>query len=316
MILRKPPAPPIRRLLFHGAAAVTAALLLPSCQHEPTPENLKPIYAKIDRKRPASLEDWNTKTIRGHNALNYGASVAAMLAPRDITISVRTVPTPDGGTIVKCGFQGKPGKSYGFGSAVPISKDGYFLTAAHCVGPKGSTLQILAKTTSPPVTLTLARVVWRSNETNPAEPDLAILHAPIKPEVVVSLAPQETLKPGTPLLTSGYGSFKKSWAGGRLQSITTPQTAPTGVTWRELTHSAPFTPGDSGGPILSSTGDLIGINSQIVLATPGWLPFGLGPLAYDRGICFIPDPLWLQGIIQSDRAGPDKKHRPRNSLKK
>ena len=159
MILRKPPATTIRQVLFHGAAAVTAALLFPSCQHEPTPENLKPIYAKIDRKRPASLEYWNTKIIRGRNALDYGSRVSAMLAPRDATISLRTVSAAHGGTTVKCRFQGKPGKSYSFGSAVPLSIDGYFLTAAHCVGQKGSTLQILANTTSPPVSLALARVV-------------------------------------------------------------------------------------------------------------------------------------------------------------
>ncbi|MDB6071524.1 MAG: protease Do [Verrucomicrobiales bacterium] len=289
-------------------AAVAVPFLAASCQHEPTPESVKPIYAKIDRKRPASLEFWKTKSIQGREALDYGSRVSAMLAPTDITISLRTVRTADGGATVKCGFQGKPGKSYGFGSAVPISKDGYFLTAAHCVGQKGSTIQILAKTASPPVTLSLARVVWRSDETNPAEPDLAILHAPIKPEISVRIASPGLLKTGTPILTSGYGSFKKSWAGGRIQSITAPQTAPTGVTWRELTHSAPFTPGDSGGPILSEDGELVGINSQIVLTTPGWLPFGLGSFGYDRGICFVPDPVWLDSIIQRDRTSRDRKH--------
>lgn len=311
MILRKPPATTIRQVLFHDAAAVTAALLFPSCQHEPTPENLKPIYAKIDRKRPASLEYWNTKTIRGRNAPDYGSRVSAMPAPRDATISLRTVSAAHGGTTVKCHFQGKPGKSYGFGSAVPLSIDGYFLTAAHCVGQKGSTLQILTNTTSPPVSLALARVVWRSDETNPAETDLAILHAPIKPEITVNLAPQDTLKTGTPVLTSGYGSFKTSWAGGQLLFISSPQTAPTGVTWRELSHTAPFTPGDSGGPILSSTGELVGINSQIVLSTLGSFPFGLGPLAYNRGISFIPDSDWLNSIIQRDRASRNAKRNKR-----
>ena len=304
----EPPQKQIRRVFFQGFAIVTAALLFPSCKQIPTPENNKPLFAKVDGLRPASLEFWKTKTIQGWNALDYASNVAAILASLDIQFSLATVRTADGSTTVKINFQGKPGKTLGFGSAVPISSDGYFLTAAHCVGKKGSTIQILAKTTSPPVSLSVARVVWRSDQTHPDEPDLAILHAPIKPEIPLRIGALDRLKTGTPILISGFGSFKKSWAGGRLHSITEPQTAPSGVTWRKLTHTAPFTPGDSGGPMLSGDGELLGINSELVLTKPRWLPFALGPYGYDHGVSFIPDPHWLSSIIQRDRSRRNKKN--------
>ena len=282
--------------------AVAWTLLFSSCQLRTEPEIDNSVMKKIDRHRPASLEFWKTITIQGRSALDFSSFVTAMLIPTDVTISFRLVPTTEGGTTVKTRFQLKPGKSYGFGSAVPISSDGYFVTAAHCVGKQGSTIQVLTKPASPPLSLSLAHVVWRSDETNPDEPDLAILHAPIKSDLFVTLASQATLKIGTPVLTSGYGSFKKSHSGGHLQSITNPKLAPTGVTWRELTHTALTTPGDSGGPILSKERQLLGISSQIILTNPGWLPFDLGSLGYDHGVCFVPDAQWLNSIIQRHRS--------------
>lgn len=307
MIPRKPPAITIRQSFLHGLAAVAVSLLFSSCQHKATLGNLKPIYAKIDRERHASLEPWKTITIQDRSAIDFGTSVSAMLASLDVKISLFTVRTADEPVRVTIKMKGKPGKSVDFGSAVPISSDGYFLTAAHCVGKKGSTIQLLVQTASPPVTLSVARVVWRSDDTAPNEPDLAILHTPIKPEVFVRLAAQDGLKTGMPILASGFGSIQKNWAGGYLLSITPPQPAPSGVIWRKLTHSAPFTPGDSGGPMLSAEGELLGINTSLVLTKSKWLPFGLGPWHYEHGVSFIPDPAWLNSIIQSDRAWRSQK---------
>ncbi len=302
------------RTLIQGLAVGTAVLLLSSCQQLSARKNDQRVHAVTDRLRPLSLEKWKRKTIKGEDALNYASSVAAILLPMDVEVSLSTVKLADGRDVVKStlrgdksGLRGHTSQSYSFGTAVPISQDGYFLTAAHCIGKKSSTIQILAKTASPPVSLSVARIVWRSDEINPNEADLAVLHAPVKPEIHVKPAAWDRLKIGNPILTSGYGSFKKSWAGGRLRSINEPRTAPSGVTSTEVTHTAPFTPGDSGGPILSEDGELIGINSQMVLTTSGWLPFALGRLRYDHGVCFIPDSDWLNSILQRDRSRPKKK---------
>jgi len=147
------------------------------------------------------------------------------------------------------------------GSAVPISGDGYFLTADHVLArEKGRNVFVLVgnggRLTAHP-----ARVVWRSSRA-----DLALLHANIvTPDYYRWTAPDRWLPAGTPVLHGGLATGMRSgW--GRLGTSIPPEKHFSG--YRTFKIDIPLQPGDSGGAVVDAYGRLVGINSAVEFLVP------------------------------------------------
>jgi S1-C subfamily serine protease len=189
------------------------------------------------------------------------------------------------------------GTILGIGSATAIDRRGYFLTAAHCV-QKGPFLLVFfdkGQTQARP-----ARVVWRGDESK-KQPDLALLQVPFPLQNVFEWTP--TLTNGESIVATGINvssgrlDIGQCMAGKILSLDAGSETVlPHYIC---ISHDAPLHPGDSGGPLASTDGRLVGINSDAVLGRPRWLSFSVETLSSDAE---RPDLEWLRQLIEQDTA--------------
>lgn len=267
-----------------------------------TPQELERVTVILNARRSDSLKEWNDRKIGDDDALNYAAVRTAILFPSSpdskVTIQERrTAHQVDYSISVHS-------KELEMGSAVPLTADGYFLTAGHCVDKPKLTLIALVKSRA--LQKTAARVVWRGQEQN-GEPDLALIHASLAPYEVLKPAGFVNLEKHIRIYTSGYGTGKfpknqgqQGSAGGLLLSQGTIQGSPGGVRWRQLHHNAPATPGDSGGPLIDECGQLLGITTMVDYRVVHVL--GRDWLWSYKCAAVAPDPAWLQSLVERDRA--------------
>ncbi len=199
-------------------------------------------------------------------------------------------------------------KLLGSGSCVPVTDDGYYLTAAHMLeapdsaGKPSHLVLIAADSAGRGVTVT-ARVVWatpipqahdESGAITTDTPDLAIVHAPIRPLLVATIQPPDSLTDGQPVLggrplaEADLTPERYPFYGGHIRD--TKQIELQGARLTSVRMIASSARGDSGGPILAADGRLVAITSG---STPWW----------GRRFCagWIIDPDSLQRIIQADR---------------
>ena len=211
----------------------------------------------------------------------------------------------------------------GFGSAAPISRDGYFLTAGHVVRDASSLTLVLIRRQedgSPKLHSIPAQVVWTANRNvktsgHPPDPDIAIIHAETSSlrSFAFASAPPKTNEPiivsGWPLthFETYYGGARL--AAGRILSVESQEPDRTSFPVVFIRHDAPLVSGDSGGPILNRNGDLIGVNSTGRVSLSIWqrikigLGFGHGrseKLEYSN-LAVMPDLNWVQEMIEQDR---------------
>ncbi|MCX6880476.1 MAG: serine protease [Verrucomicrobia bacterium] len=148
------------------------------------------------------------------------------------------------------------------GSAVPITPDGYFLTADHVLARVGGERNAFVIYRWEGRLMTAkARVVWRS-----ASADLALLHVPhATPRYYRWTPPDQWLPEGTRVIHGGIATGYKSPTG-KLTSTLAPEHRFTLA--RRFKISIRLQPGDSGGPVVSASGGLIGINSAVEFLVP------------------------------------------------
>jgi S1-C subfamily serine protease len=173
------------------------------------------------------------------------------------------------------------------GSAVAISTDGYFLTANHCIHRRPIFL-VVPEPGGPKAVP--ARVVWQPPSTPAGDDcDLAILHISAALPSAFELADNSQVALGDPVITAGVNGA----AGGRLISATpTDAVAAAGLPYTfTLIHDIPLTHGDSGGPLTTLDGKLIGVD---VLVRGVYI----GPR---QGVALRPDPKWLMQRMDEDR---------------
>ena len=196
---------------------------------------------------------------------------------------------------------GAPG---GLGTAVPVSADGYYLTAAHCVSGRplardeGGQLLELAKvavsivvTDGRDIRHGPARLVWVSDQG-----DLALLHSRAAPFDVLPWETAES-RPDSTVIASGYEAVIGAATLGSSGGYAGPSAgrySGNGLKtsdYVEILHDTPLASGDSGGPLVNGSGKFLGINTRI-----------LGGL-FKRGSCVSlqPDPVKLRSIIEADR---------------
>lgn len=174
--------------------------------------------------------------------------------------------------------------SFGQGSCVALSRDGYFLTAAHVLDarfvgsptppiPSGIHVIVTRDQDGAPVVLPL-RVVWRTPPKRQSTtgmlaaevPDLAIIHAPVRPMRVATCTPAQCVSRGQFLLGGRQiediepsGQYFPLFSG--QISAVTPFSTSDGIATTRVQLMAPSAPGDSGGPLLAADGSVVAIVS-------------------------------------------------------
>ncbi|HEY3856535.1 MAG TPA: serine protease [Verrucomicrobiae bacterium] len=182
----------------------------------------------------------------------------------------------------------------GIGSAAPIDRRGYFLTAAHCVS-KGPCLLMFVNNGR--IQAQTARVVWRGDESK-KEPDLALLRVPTPLQNVFEWTPAFTN--GERIVASGINVIsnliKSQCMAGKIlkQNAGLKTVLPHYIC---ISHDAPLHGGDSGGPLVSTDGRLVGINTEAIIGRPRWFSFSVEVLSSDAE---RPDLEWLRQLIEQD----------------
>lgn len=158
--------------------------------------------------------------------------------------------------IVIIGDQG--GNIAGFGSGFAIANGGYFLTNNHVVEGSAALLVSNRFMSKPEV----ATIVWR----DPAR-DIALIHAPAAsaPPLPLSIA---EMPPVDPVITIGYpgvavqaGDIETAvFSKGVMSRYFTLKR--NGVSIKYIQHDANISGGNSGGPLVNSCGQVVGINTS------------------------------------------------------
>jgi serine protease DegQ len=145
------------------------------------------------------------------------------------------------------------------GSAVPISPDGYFITADHVLARSAGRNIFIIHGQQGGLKATKARIIWRSAST-----DLALLHIPVvTPNYYSWTEPNEWLPAGTPVIHSGIATGFRSEPGKLVTSI-----PPGRGNAARFKHDIPLEPGDSGGAVIDAHGHLVGVNSAVEFLVP------------------------------------------------
>ncbi len=145
------------------------------------------------------------------------------------------------------------------GSAVPISPDGYFITADHVLSRSDGRNIFIVHGQQGGLRATKARIVWRSAST-----DLALLHIPVATPRYYTWSPSDRWLPaGTPVIHSGIATGFRSEPGKLVTGI--PPGKKNGARFK---HDIPLEPGDSGGAVIDARGQLVGVNSAVEFLVP------------------------------------------------
>jgi S1-C subfamily serine protease len=175
------------------------------------------------------------------------------------------------------------------GSAVPISADGYFLTADHVLERAERRNVFLIYGQGKHLALAKARVVWRSGSS-----DLALLHIPNQtPYYYQWTSPKGWLPIGNRVIHGGISTGPQS-GDGKLGTALAPESLFTGT--RKFKIDIPLQPGDSGGPVVDAYGHLVGINSAVEFLVPLETAFFIDSEGSRPNIGK------MDGLIKSDRA--------------
>jgi hypothetical protein len=167
--------------------------------------------------------------------------------------------------------------------AVAVSGDGYFLACAHSLEKRP--VYLCAIDGEIP-RIAQARVVW-SGDPAAAASDLAVIHADFGSRPCFTWASPGEIDAGTDIVGWGMGP-----GAGRMTSAFSARHA-LGIDASVAFHQMPICVGDSGGPVMTVSGQLVGINSRI---KGSWNPHA-GQTEIVR-----PDLDWLDITIARDRA--------------
>ncbi len=170
------------------------------------------------------------------------------------------------------------------GSGIPISSDGYFLTADHVLARAAGKNVFVIHGQLGRLRATRARIVWRSAST-----DLALLHIPLATPRHYNWTPDDRWLPvGTPLVHSGIATGFRSEPGKLVTAIAPGKGA-------RFKHDIPLEPGDSGGAVIDARGQLVGVNSAVEFLVP------LDTAFFIESEANRPNVRALQRVIERDR---------------
>ncbi len=150
----------------------------------------------------------------------------------------------------------------GTGSGVIISSDGLVLTNSHVVQGASS-----ARLTTPDQLTFDARVIGDDPHT-----DLALLHAHAHAKLPVAvLGDSKTLKPGHLVIAIGNPlGFESTVTAGVVSALGRSLRASSGRLIDDVIQTdAALNPGNSGGPLVNSRGEVVGINTAVIMGAQG-----------------------------------------------
>ena len=281
----------VRLLIPKTAATLALVLSVVSCVSSGFGSRQDPAAAReIQDRKAASIATWRGRMIGGSEAFTYIHGRMGYLIAGKTKVDMQV---KDG----EMQLEVRSGSPFDIGSAVAVSADGYYLTAAHCVerGP----LKLIGYNDRMLVWGTDARVVWKGEDD---APDLALIHIPADSLAYFPMAETSGARRGVRVLSGGLGGLKQNVSGGEILSVRPRERD--GVRWVEIGHTTPLVKGDSGGPIIDEGGRLMGISS-----TGGaWTlrVFGKPWIDARRATSVWVDPAWLRSLIEEDR----RKHGP------
>jgi serine protease Do len=262
-----------------GALLAGAGLLLTACSTAYTPE-----------EKEASFRAHRESRVDGVPLADYLRARTALLL-RSIRVAEVTLQGPS----LNVKGEAVPGPPGGLGTAIPVTADGYYVTAAHCLsgleGGAPASLVSLVVTNGRDIRHGPARLVWMSDQG-----DLALLHSKAAPFDVLGWETAES-RPDSTVVASGYESVIGAAALGQPGGYAGPSAGlyrgrgRTTSDFSEVLHDAPLAPGDSGGPLVTGSGKLIGVNTRITggLFRRGW------------SVALQPDAARLRTLIEADR---------------
>ncbi len=176
---------------------------------------------------------------------------------RAVVDAVATV----GPAVVKVHVPAGRAGSGGTGSALIFTPDGFVVTNAHVVGDASGVELVLADGRSRP-----AAVLARDQAT-----DLAVLRASGHDLPWRMLGDSRDLRPGQVVIAIGspYG-FQHTVTAGVVSALGRSLRSTTGRLIEPLIQTdAALNPGNSGGPLVSSRGEVVGINTAAILGVQG-----------------------------------------------
>lgn len=264
--------------------AATGAVLLgacaPGCAHRVTPE-----------MRRISFEPHATATIGGRPVAEFLlARTAILMTGTDANAAGEPASAPSAPELELA-----PREGLGFGTATAIDPRGYLLTASHCVG-RGPVYLVFSSPRAHP-RIERARVVWQGDFAR-NEPDLALLRIVHRLDATLEWAAD--FKPGDPVFAAGLNydqtfHFDSGCVAGEVTRIA--HHAETAFPHDHVFHQAPLHSGDSGGPLTTTAGRLIGINT-------GTGSLQVWPFSWRVSRAERPDLAWLRRLIETDYAAP------------
>lgn len=217
-----------------------------------------------------------------------GVPLSDFLAERTVLLVAGSVPAkiekkPNGWDIqLALEAGGKP--DVGLGSAIPVSLNGYFLTAAHNLAHPP---YWVAMQRGQVVEFSEAKAIWSGNPDVPEE-DFAILRASLRPSGILAWDDSSSPKPGQEIASM---SGPHGRCGGRVLESSRFSSPKIPCSVLSVEHDLPLLTGDSGGPVVGRDGHLIGMNVLLE-----------GNLTASRqGRAIRPDWRWMASIISNGK---------------
>lgn len=182
------------------------------------------------------------------------------------------------------------------GLAVSLTKDGYLLTAAHVLRSRTFVVGMY----DGKVGLRAARVVFKSDAASPA--DVALIKVDAQLDHCATFGHE--LEAGERVFAVGcyrkqdqMGGAFGTVAGDILKVTRGPAGSPVDLVYTDI----PLWEGDSGGPLLSSTGQLIGITTKYRFHWYG-IYWKARRISFAPRISFFPEEHFIRHLIAEDRA--------------
>ncbi len=245
-------------------------------------------YDSIGIDAPVELPELSNQPGSGFSAADFltlhsGLIVSGEYIDKDFKNKLATSRESQEG-VLELGFSVPIAKGgSGFGSCTPVSRDGYFLTAAHVLS-HGESFVLYATSNSRKTYIDYApvRVVFRNDEA-----DFAIVKAEVSTPRYLKYRKQ-AMTTDTTLFAGGWMHEK----GGGLFMEAQPISGQTG--YRKVATSLPMIKGDSGSPLIDQQGRLCGVLSTMRL--------GVVIKMKPKSTAVMLEPSKIEAIISKDRS--------------